>query len=60
MAIGSYVEFKFPLGTENAVFSLSCSSNGIDQYADAASSVIQTSIHPFYQLWLTVKGMYLF
>ena len=31
----------FPRGTAKAVFSLSSSDRGIDQYADAASKVVQ-------------------
>ena len=47
---------KLPLGTENALFSLSPSSNGIDQYADASSSFVQNIYPPILSITSLING----
>ena len=47
---GVTLNSNLPLGTENAVFSLSSSRKGIDQYAEAVSKVVQYNAnHAYYQ-----------
>ena len=40
-SIRGFVELEFPQGTVNAVFSLLSSASGMDQYAAAASNLVQ-------------------